>query len=200
MARLGLQDGKFINMEKEFHGAIDKDFQNELSDTVLRIEYERFLKEKPEYKNVSYNFFRENAYDLANKTKKAESNSVNLSRGTNKLDSTASGMYQILKGSVPTAYNRATNRFFTGEQSKIFEPILKNNDSSVVPENVQDALFFSNIFESKGSDNYLIPALLEGNKEASMNAYLYNHHTLSSKVPKYNQQTIDRAKKIWKVN
>ena len=82
----------------------------------------------------------------------------------------------------------------------IFEPILKNNDSSVVPENVQDALFFSNIFESKGSDNYLIPALLEGNKEASMNAYLYNHHTLSSKVPKYNQQTIDRAKKIWKVN
>ena len=111
-----------------------------------------------------------------------------------------SQLYQFLEGSVPTAYNRATNRFFTGEQSKIFQPILNSNDSSAVSENIQDALFLSNMFESKGSDKYLTPALFEGNKEASMNAYLYNHHTLSSKEKSYNDATIKQAKKIWGVN
>ena len=131
--------------------------------------------------DVSYDTFKRNAQVLIDNTKFAESKNKNLARGKNKLKSSASGYYQFLEGSVPTAYNRATNRFFTGEQSKIFQPILNSNDSSAVSESIQDSLFLSNMFESKGSDRYLTPALFEGNKEASMNAYLYNHHTLSSK-------------------
>ena len=186
MARLGLVKG----------GRANKD----LNDVVLQIEYARLIKDNPQYKDVSYDTFKRNAQVLIDNTKFAESKNKNLARGKNKLRSSASGYYQFLEGSVPTAYNRATNRFFTGEQSKIFQPILDNNDSSAVSENIQDALFLSNMFESKGSDKYLTPALFEGNKEASMNAYLYNHHTLSSKEKAYNDATIKQAKKIWGVN
>ena len=186
MARLGLVKG----------GKANKD----LNDVVLQIEYARLIKDNPEYKNVSYDTFKRNAQVLIDNTKFAESKNKNLARGKNKLKSSASGYYQFLEGSVPTAYNRATNRFFTGEQSKIFQSILNSNDSSVVSESIQDALFLSNIFESEGSDRYLTPALFEGNKEASMNAYLYNHHTLSSKEKSYNDATIKQAKKIWGVN
>ena len=186
MARLGLVKG----------GKANKD----LNDVVLQIEYARLIKDNPEYKNVSYDTFKRNAQVLIDNTKFAESKNKNLARGKNKLKSSASGYYQFLEGSVPTAYNRATNRFFTGEQSKIFQPILNSNDSSAVSENIQDALFLSNMFESEGSDKYLTPALFEGNTEASMNAYLYNHHTLSSKEKSYNDATIKQAKKIWGVN
>ena len=172
----------------------------DLNDVILEIEYARLIQDNPEYKDVSYEFFKNNAQLLMDNVKFAESKNKNLARGQNKLNSSASGYYQFLEGSVPTAYNRTTNRFFTGEESKIFQPILDNNDSSVVSESIQDALFLSNIFESEGSDKYLTPALFEGNAEASMNAYLYNHHTLSSKEKAYNDATIKQAKKIWGVN
>ncbi len=186
MARLGLVKG----------GRANKD----LNDIILQIEYARLIKDNPEYKDVSYEFFKNNAQLLMDNVKFAESKNKNLARGQNNLGSSASGYYQFLKGSVPTAYNRATNRFFTGEQSKIFQPILNSNDSSAVSESIQDALFLSNMFESKGSDKYLAPALFEGNTEASMNAYLYNHHTLSSKNKSINNATVVQAKKIWEVN
>jgi len=30
--------------------------------------------------------------------------------------------------------------------------------------------------------------------------YLYNHHTLSSKNPKFNQETIDRVNELWTIH
>ena len=43
----------------------------------------------------------------------------------------------------------------------------------------------------------LVPALFKGDKKAARDVYLYNHHTLSSKNPEYNQATINRANLIW---
>ena len=115
------------------------------------------------------------------------------------MGSSASGFYQFLEGSVPTAYNRAGVYYEPQQQQQLFGNINKNKDSSFGTEEIQDALFFANIFQSKGSDKYLGPALFLKDKTASRDAYLYNHHTLSSKKDAYNQATINRANKIWQI-
>jgi hypothetical protein len=178
-----------------------QDTGEDYGEIVLQRAYERlrkedFKKEVPLFQEVPYETFKKNAIILADNTREAESNNQNLKRGENILGSSASGFYQMLEGSVPTAVNRG-KKFFG--DSNIFDEVIKMNDSSLASKGVQDALFFSNIFESKGSDAQLGPALFLGDKNASMNAYLYNHHTLSSKVDKYNDNTIKRAEVIWEV-
>lgn len=173
-----------------------EDTEEDHREVVLQRVYERLRKTSGEYEAVPYEEFKNNALAFSNNVKEAESNNRNLKRGSNPLGSSASGLYQLLEGSVPTAVNRG-KKFF--KDSNIFDEIIKMNDSSVAPQSVQDALFFSNIFESKGSDARLGPALFLGDKNAAMNAYLYNHHTLSSKVDKYNDSTIKRAENIWGV-
>jgi len=181
MDRLGFNEGGEVSLEK-----------------IFRTEYNRLKNAYPDLaEDTSYENFKKNAIELlAIPVKKAESDNRNLKRGTNQRGSSASGFYQFLEQSVPTAVNR-TNRFYQDERLDIFGKALENNDSSVLSEQAQDALFFSNIFESKGSDMRLVPALFKGDKKAARDVYLYNHHTLSSKNPEYNQATMNRANLIW---
>ena len=199
--------GKIINTLQKIVNKVSgnvvevQDTGEDYGEIVLQRAYERlkkedFKKEVPLFQEVPYETFKKNAIILADNTREAESNNQNLKRGENILGSSASGFYQMLEGSVPTAVNRG-KKFFG--DSNIFDEVIKMNDSSLASKGVQDALFFSNIFESKGSDAQLGPALFLGDKNASMNAYLYNHHTLSSKVDKYNDNTIKRAEGIWEV-
>ena len=173
-----------------------EDTEEEHTEVVLQKAYERLRKTSGEYAAVPYQEFRTNALTFSGNVREAESNNRNLKRGTHPLKSSASGLYQLLEGSVPTAVNRG-KKFFG--DSDIFDEIIKMNDSSLASKGVQEALFFSDIFESKGSDARLGPALFLGDKNAAMDAYLYNWHTLSSKNDAFNQGTIKRAEKIWEV-
>jgi hypothetical protein len=183
MTRLGLVEG----------GPIDN------LDKVLIKAYNRLKKQNPEYENITYKDFKNEAIMFSQNTKKNESDNRNLERGTNELGSSASGYYQILEGSVPTAINRSAVYFTPEEQQKLFGKIKETKDSFYGSEEIQDLLFFSNIFQAKGSDQYLGPALFLKDKKAARDAYLYNHHTLSSKNPQYNEATIKRANKTWDI-
>jgi len=200
---------KFKNMEKVFHGATDEDFVT--IDSILLPEYNR-LSQNPKYKELAAQTTYEQAKEnirkiLLNKTKFIESSDENLPRGSNKLDSSASGFYQYLIGSVRPGFNRVERYFPRKEAEKIFGKALVNNDTSVLTEKKQDMLFLADMFQRNGTDNFLAPILfmdetdydsINEAQQGAFDLFLKEHHTLSSKEKSYNEATIKEAKEQWK--
>jgi len=143
---------------------------------------------------------------LLNKTKFIESTDKNLARGTNKLGSTASGFYQYLIDSVRPSFNRVERYFPKKEAEKIFGKALVNNDTSLLTEKKQDMLFLADMFQRKGTDNFLAPILfmdetdddsINEAQQGAFDLFIKEHHTVSSKKQEYNEATIKAAKEQW---
>ena len=157
--------------------------------------YDRFKTQYPEMSDVSFEQFKDSAQRLAANVRKIESNNRNAPLGSNLLGSSATGKYQFLRDSVEPAINRTLRRLDPKDKN-IFDGIRESKDTSKLNDEAQQLLFYGDIFEKKGSDKHLIPYFL-GDEQAGKNVYLYQHHTLASKVPEYNQATIDRTNKLW---
>ena len=157
--------------------------------------YDRFKTQYPEMSDVSFEQFKDSAQRLAANVRKIESNNRNAPLGSNLLGSSATGKYQFLRDSVEPAINRTLRRLDPKDKN-IFDGIRESKDTSKLNDEAQQLLFYGDIFEKKGSDKHLVPYFL-GDEQAGKNVYLYQHHTLASKVPEYNQATIDRTNKLW---
>ena len=157
--------------------------------------YDRFTTQYPELSDISFKQFKNSAQRLAANVRKIESDNRNVPLGGNNAGSSATGKYQFLRDSVEPAINRTLRRV-EPQDKNIFDSIRENKDTSKLNDEAQQLLFFGDIFEKTGSDKHLVPYFL-GDEQAGKNVYLYQHHTLSSKVPEYNQETIDRTNKLW---
>ena len=157
--------------------------------------YDRFTTQYPELSDISFEQFKNSAQRLAANVRKIESDNRNVPLGGNNAGSSATGKYQFLRDSVEPAINRTLRRV-EPQDKNIFDSIRENKDTSKLNDEAQQLLFFGDIFEKTGSDKHLVPYFL-GDEQAGKNVYLYQHHTLSSKVPEYNQETIDRTNKLW---
>ena len=157
--------------------------------------YDRFKTQYPEMSDVSFEQFKDSAQRLAANVRKIESDNNNIELGFNKLNSSATGKYQFLRDSVDPAINRTLRRMEPKDKN-LFDGIRESKDTSKLNDEAQQLLFYGDMFEKTGSDKHLVPYFL-GDEQAGKNAYLYQHHTLSSKVPEYNQETIDRTNKLW---
>ena len=157
--------------------------------------YDRFKTQYPEMSDVSFEQFKDSAQRLAANVRKIESDNNNIELGFNKLNSSATGKYQFLRDSVDPAINRTLRRLEPKDKN-LFDGIRESKDTSKLNDEAQQLLFYGDMFEKTGSDKHLVPYFL-GDEQAGKNAYLYQHHTLSSKVPEYNQATIDRTNKLW---
>ena len=157
--------------------------------------YDRFKTQYPEMSDVSFEQFKDSAQRLAANVRKIESNNRNAPLGSNLLGSSATGKYQFLRDSVEPAINRTLRRLDPKDKN-IFDGIRESKDTSKLNDEAQQLLFYGDMFEKTGSDKHLVPYFL-GDEQAGKNVYLYQHHTLASKVPEYNQATIDRTNKLW---
>ena len=173
---------------------------NSFQNDILSYHYNRMVNENPEYaEKVNLDLYKKRMQELEQNTRNIESSNRNAPKGGNLRGSSAAGYHQFLEGSLPVAYNRTLKRL-PEDKRNLFTPIPKDNDASQLSSDTQTLLFYGNILEAKGSDKYLVPYLLGGDQQAGKDAYLYKHHTLSSKNPKFNQETIDRVNKLWTIH
>lgn len=127
-----------------------------------------------------------NALDLKNtknidvftdKVAKAES-----SGGKNTISeiSSARGIFQFLTKGKGNAFQTALNRLerHLGKTDWI-EKARKHNDPNKLSEDQQKALFLANIYEQKGTNDYL-KKIAEGNNLAMAEAYSKFHHTVEN--------------------
>ena len=214
MDRLGFNEGTFAGTIKDtikeaynksaafvdgLNRQNDPNF-NSFQNDILSYHYNRMLNENPEYvEQANIDLFKKRMQNLEQNTRNIESSNRNVPKGGNLRGSSAAGYHQFLEGTLPVAYNRTLKRL-PEDKRNLFTPIPKDNDASKLSSDTQTLLFYGNILEAKGSDKYLVPYLLGGDQQAGKDAYLYNHHTLSSKNPKFNQETIDRVNELWTIH
>ena len=102
-------------------------------------------------------------------------------------NSTASGLFQFLEGSVEPALNRAEKYLGTLPWG---EALRTHKDASKLTPVQQTILFIGDMLEKKGSDN-LMRKVFDGDMEGMIEAYEILHHTAPD------QATEDRARKIF---
>jgi len=94
--------------------------------------------------------------------------------------SSARGLYQFLSGSIPPAITRATR---TLPLEPWMQEALIHRDANRLTKEQQTTLFLADIFGKRGSEKYT-KRILEGDKEAMLNAYLILHHTSPDEATK----------------
>ena len=102
-------------------------------------------------------------------------------------NSTASGLFQFLEGSVVPALNRSEKYLGTLPWG---DSLRKHKDASKLTPVQQTILFIGDMLEKKGSDN-LMKKVFNGDMEGMIEAYEVLHHTAPDKA------TEDRARKIF---
>lgn len=100
--------------------------------------------------------------------------------------STAKGMYQFIEGSVEPAVNRLKR--YIGYRPWM-DRILKNKDCTTLEWSEQTLLFLGDMLGKRGSDVYMVK-VLQGDREAMLQAYLKLHHTNPDEA------TLIRARRI----
>ncbi len=90
--------------------------------------------------------------------------------------SSASGLFQYVKGSVDPAVNRLKRYVDTDEYDWIAKASDTKDLSQLTPEE-QLTLFAADILEKRGSDRYLKKILESGDPKAMLLAYYKLHHT-----------------------
>ena len=90
--------------------------------------------------------------------------------------SSASGLFQYVKGSVDPAVNRLKRYVDANEYDWIAKASDTKDLSQLTPEE-QLALFAADILEKRGSDKYLKKILESGDPKAMLLAYYKLHHT-----------------------
>lgn len=118
-------------------------------------------------KDKAYN----NALDFADIVGLVESNGD--PRARNK-ESTASGTYQFVQGSVEPAIKRLEK--YIGMKPWMKSAVVHKDASRLTPSQ-QTLLFLGDILEKEGSDEYLKSILDSGDLKAMEGAYMKLHHT-----------------------
>lgn len=98
----------------------------------------------------------------------------------------AEGLYQFVDGSIEPAINRVCR---TIPREQWMTDVIRHKDMDRLSRDQQTLMFIADILEKKGSDKYT-KKIMEGNKEAMLNAYLVLHHTNPD------QETKRRAERI----
>lgn len=117
----------------------------------------------------------ENIDVFTNRVAEAESSG---GKNTTSKISSARGIFQFLTKGEGNAFQTGLNRLerHLGKTDWIKEA-RKHNDPNKLSEDQQKALFLANIYEQKGTNNYL-KKIAEGNNLAMAEAYSKFHHTV----------------------
>lgn len=102
--------------------------------------------------------------------------------------SSATGLYQFIKGSIEPAVNRTKK--YIGHKPWM-DQVLKTLDCTWLSWIQQTLLFLGDILEKRGSDIWMTRVLHDGDREAMLQAYLRLHHTDPDEA------TYDRARRIF---
>lgn len=129
-----------------------------ITNIVLRKETNRLLN-----KIKSLTLFTDNMFEFADLVRVMESDNSPMAKNPK---SSAKGYYQFTDDSLITAFNRL-DRYFKLERKHIFELNLDE----------QTALFFANLFQQKGTDEFLIKIGNELDVKAMKDLYAKYHHT-----------------------
>ncbi len=111
-------------------------------------------------------------------------------RGRNPYSS-ASGLYQFVRGSIEPAVNRLKRHI---GMLQWMEDVLITKDASTISREQQTLLFLADLLEKKGSDRWMKEIMNTGDREAMLQAYLQLHHTNPS-----DKATVARARKVMEV-
>ena len=108
--------------------------------------------------------------------------------GARNKNSSASGLYQFVRGSVEPAVNRLKK--YIGHRPWMINAVL-HKDAARLTWIQQTLLFLGDMLEKKGSDKYMVQVLEDGNRGAMLQAYLELHHTNPDEA------TLARARRIF---
>lgn len=126
-----------------------------------------------------------NAIEFARLVGIIESSGSLVARST---QSSATGLYQFVKGSIEPAVNRVKK--YIGWQPWM-DQVLKTLDCTWLSWIQQTLMFLGDILEKRGSDIWMARVLHDGDREAMLQAYLRLHHTDPDRA------TYDRARRVF---
>lgn len=159
---------------------------------LLGYHYGRMMKENPDLINTSYEQYKQNAKRFADIVREIETGGRYYAK--NQAGSSARGAYQFLAGSIDPAIKRTVKRL--DRTPRWVDELKYTKDSNRLTPNQQTLLFYGDMLEKRGSDEFMVPALTKGSLDDMRRAYLKYHHTLSG-GKMYSDATIKRADDIF---
>jgi len=93
--------------------------------------------------------------------------------------SSARGIFQFLTEGEGNAFQTGLNRLerHLGNDTEWIDEAREHNDPNRLTEDQQRALFLANMYQQRGTDDYLI-SIAEGSNQAMAEAYSRFHHTV----------------------